>query len=247
MPIDSNSIPLPPINTKNLQKIFSAITVKQDSGCWEWVCAKTRTGRGYLRLDGRTHLAYIVLLRWFGGGFRNRSDTDQWCDNLSCVNPTHWLSPKLTLFRRFFGHILPTPHPTLPTPCWQWTGTFNKSTGYGILSQSGQTQYCHQISYREFVKEIPDGLEIDHLCRNRACCSPIHLEAVPPAINNLRGEGNAAKNARKTHCKTGHLLSGDNLFIDNQGHRQCRACSRRRTRECASRRTSRLNATSTDS
>lgn len=73
---------------------------------------------------------------------------------------------------------------------------------------------------------IPEGLVIDHLCRNRGCVNPDHLEAVTQRENILRGEGLAAANARKTHCPKGHPYSGENLYVvPSSGRRQCRICA----------------------
>lgn len=115
--------------------------------------------------------------------------------------------------------------------CWEYGG--NIVNGYGQVwcdsraDDSRRPDYCHRVTYQAFVGPIPDGLHIDHLCRNRACCNPWHLEPVTRKENILRGEGRAAKNARKTHCKRGHELSGDNLVLverDRGTFRRCREC-----------------------
>lgn len=112
--------------------------------------------------------------------------------------------------------------------CWNWTGTLSVS-GYGVL-QVGQRQVkAHRLSYEMAVGLIPPGLVIDHLCRNKKCVRPDHLEPVENAENVMRGEGWAPKRARWTHCAHGHELSGKNLYIRKNGRRSCRACGNRLT------------------
>jgi hypothetical protein len=88
----------------------------------------------------------------------------------------------------------------------------------------------HRFSYEFFVGPIPAGLTIDHLCRNRACFNPVHLEAVTQRENTLRGEGPTAKLARLTHCPKGHPFSKDNTHI-YKNRRVCKACKRITARE----------------
>jgi len=102
----------------------------------------------------------------------------------------------------------------------------NKSDGYSpTVRVAGKRQALHRGIYELVFGPIPEGLEIDHLCRRRACLNPVHLEAVTTKVNLLRGEGACARNARKTHCKRGHPLSGENVVIVPKG-RHCRACIR---------------------
>lgn len=108
--------------------------------------------------------------------------------------------------------------------CWPWKGHIDDQ-GYGRLKFRGRSLKGHQVAVELFIGPIPMGFEPDHVCRNRACANPEHLEVVPKRENILRGVCPPAKNARKTHCIRGHALEGDNL-IRADGHRQCRTCRR---------------------
>jgi hypothetical protein len=114
-----------------------------------------------------------------------------------------------------------------PSGCWV-TGTKLKDPNeYDRIEYMGVTDKVHKISYVYYFGAIPDGLEIDHLCRNRQCFNPAHLEAVTHKENVLRGNGHAARHAKQTHCIHGHPLEGDNVrwfkTVSGVG-RQCRAC-----------------------
>ena len=110
--------------------------------------------------------------------------------------------------------------------CWRWTG-YIAETGYGKLYfRSRRPILAHRFSYELAFGPIPQGLHLDHLCRNRWCVNPDHLEAVTPAVNIRRG----AK-AGKMICLRGHLLTGDNIRIRSNGSRICRKCDVIRTRK----------------
>jgi hypothetical protein len=113
--------------------------------------------------------------------------------------------------------------------CWEWAGS-HMSTGYGNLNHGGRSLLAHRVSYELFVGSIPNGHQIDHLCRNRGCVNPVHLEAVSRRENILRGTSPAAAEARQTHCKRGHPFDEANTAYDTRGARRCRACHREKVR-----------------
>ncbi len=110
--------------------------------------------------------------------------------------------------------------------CWLWTASINPE-GYGKFWVAGKGRLrAHRVAYELVVGPIPEGLQIDHLCRVRHCVNPSHLEPVTHRENLLRGIGIPAVNAKKTHCLRGHPFSGDNLYIEPKGGRRCRECRR---------------------
>lgn len=114
-----------------------------------------------------------------------------------------------------------------PTGCWIWTGAITH-LGYGHIWDQGRNRRVHRVAYENLVGPIPEGLHLDHLCRNRACCNPDHLEPVTSGENTLRGETLAAANAAKTHCPQGHPYAGRNLYRQPDGARVCRTCRKAR-------------------
>lgn len=113
--------------------------------------------------------------------------------------------------------------------CWLWTGGLN-NRGYGRFYDGTRMVLAHRWAYEHFVGPIPDGLQLDHLCRVRHCVNPAHLEAVTNKVNSLRGVSPAAKNALKTNCPQGHPYDDANTWVSKNGFRQCRTCHRIRRR-----------------
>jgi len=119
--------------------------------------------------------------------------------------------------------------------CWEWTGLIRK--GYGRVYADGNMRSVHRLMWETLVGPIPSHLQIDHLCKNKPCCNPDHLELVTSAENTHRG--NAGWNsAIKTHCPQNHPLSGPNLYVDPRGCRGCRACRSESSARYLQRRTS---------
>lgn len=116
--------------------------------------------------------------------------------------------------------------------CWVWTASINKATGYGHFGVSASKfVVAHRFSYEFLRAEIPAGLQIDHLCRNRACVNPWHLEPVTPRVNVLRSTNPAAVNARRESCVNGHPLTEDNIYrVAGKSHRTCATCHREKAR-----------------
>ena len=124
------------------------------------------------------------------------------------------------LLVRFFSKVKQTDN------CWIWTGA-TSSKGYGTITVNNKTHSTHRLSYELFKRLIPTGLTIDHLCRNKLCVNPDHLEAVTNKVNILRGIGLTAINSRKTHCPRGHQFTGKR---DNLGSRICLICNRTKSK-----------------
>jgi len=122
----------------------------------------------------------------------------------------------------------------LDNGCWEWRGARNPR-GYGniCVDSYGSAKSTHRVAYMELVGEIPEGLEIDHLCRNRACVNPTHLEPVDHATNVRRGV-----QPRFPSCKWGHEYTVENTrwWGPRERFRSCRACAREATRQHRARR-----------
>lgn len=108
------------------------------------------------------------------------------------------------------------------TPCIEWAGTKERN-GYGVISFGGRQFVAHRLEWERVNGPIPEGMVIDHLCRNTSCVRPDHMEPVSGKVNTLRGVGAFAENARKTKCKRGHELTPQRR---NPAWRECRICQR---------------------
>lgn len=115
--------------------------------------------------------------------------------------------------RRFLNEV------TIGDGCWEWTAG-RTTAGYGKMAHKGRQGYAHRFAYETFIGPIPLKYDLDHLCRNRGCCNPSHLEAVTHRENVRRG----IKGILTTHCPQGHEYNEVNSVITSRGWRRCKVC-----------------------
>lgn len=129
-----------------------------------------------------------------------------------------------------------------PNGCWIWAGCTTKGYGQVRARELGGTKLVHRVVYERLVGPIPEGLELDHLCRAPTCCNPAHLEPVTHAENMRRGQGLLNMIATRrglTHCKNGHEFTPENTYVNpGTNTRRCRECHRQWTRRYLARRRS---------
>lgn len=125
---------------------------------------------------------------------------------------------RLPGFTRFLGALIVNKIKIMPSGCWEWQA-YKNADGYGVLGVGKKTMLAYRYLYKKLVGEPPiRPYSLDHLCRNRSCVNPNHLEVVLHKDNILRGESPAANYAKRKLCDKGHLLNG----IRKQGN--CRFC-----------------------
>ena len=129
-------------------------------------------------------------------------------------------------WNKFWGSV----HYQLDSKCWEWQGS-KYPNGDGQCYMPGMTRYAHKVSYIQCIGEVPEGLDLDHLCRNRLCVNPAHLEPVTRQTNVLRGIGFIPEKARATHCNYGHEYTEINTYRAPNQTRHCKICRRRRCLE----------------
>ncbi len=120
--------------------------------------------------------------------------------------------------KRFWSRIAFRQH-----GCWEWKAALTTS-GYSEFSSKRTRLLGHRVAYEQVNGLVPRGLTLDHLCRNRRCVNPDHLEPVTNRENILRGEGISVANAAKTHCPQGHEYTPANTIL-RKNKRECRTCA----------------------
>jgi hypothetical protein len=106
--------------------------------------------------------------------------------------------------------------------CWNWKGNI---THYGYGTYGNRNFMAHRVVYQLLTGNLRQEDTLDHLCKNKGCVNPRHLEPVSLRVNVLRSDNPNAVNARKTECHKGHPFTDDNTYIHpKRGHRQCRTC-----------------------
>lgn len=128
------------------------------------------------------------------------------------------MTAKPTIIERLTSRLVET-----DAGCWVFTGALN-AAGYGAIGDRGKVLRTHRVMYEHMVAEIPEGLQLDHLCRNRACCNPYHMEPVTNYVNWMRGEHRVVKVLRDGVCQRGHEMTPANTYRRKSGGVLCRAC-----------------------
>ena len=206
------------------ETFWSRVNVGLDHECWDWAASTGPDGYGYFYYNRKAVLAHRAA--W---SFTNHAQVPvgqlviHKCGMRKCVNPAHLKlgtrkdahKPLVRDLEYYLARIVNNDN-----GCWEWQGCRNKF-GYGVhkVDETGRS-LVHRATYELLIGPIPDNLVIDHLCNNKCCCNPEHLEAVTNAVNVSRAQ------SRKTHCKRGHPLSGNNIDVFD-GRRCCKACRKK--------------------
>ena len=139
---------------------------------------------------------------------------------LTYGDPEQLLRRELPLVERFWTYVVKT-----AGDCWEWSGG-HTGDGYSCFSVSREEAYpAHRFAYELVVGPVPEGLELDHLCRNPGCVNPAHLEPVTHDENMKRADNANGTRSAATHCPKGHPYDRENT-IHRNGRRHCKACAK---------------------
>ena len=224
------------------ENFYSKIKFNESNWCWDWLGSLNSGGYGQFSFQNKTWKSHRMSYMLFKGVIPNDREIDHLCKNRKCCNPEHLrlVSASDNLRNRNcnrvgvryitkFGEniedrIFDKTDIDLITQCWNFNGTPDKD-GYGFTTFEYKTYKLHRFSHLLFKGEIPDGFVVDHLCKNRLCCNPEHLEAVSHSENMNRG--NTGKNnhqSLKEYCPKGHKYTPENTYNNPKGSRECRIC-----------------------
>lgn len=209
--------PMPRISA--LERFKQKYKVNEETGCWEWT-AQYWHGSGVFTLHRKkVRLAHVFAYETYGGMLKEGHKIIHTCNNSRCVNPEHLeqVSTKDLIMRRFQSSY----EINSVTGCWEWLNYLG-SDGYGQFSDKYKTLVAHRFSYERLVGPIPEGLTLDHLCKNKKCVNPEHLEPVTRYVNTIRGKGSSS-----LYCSKGHPMFGEYLWFNkHDNRRRCLECIR---------------------
>jgi hypothetical protein len=205
--------------------------VEDQNGCWIWQLARNSTGYGlkWDRKAKRLALAHRLYYEREHGPIPAGHQVDHLCRVRACVNPSHLEAvPASVNTRRMLDSLgirragqpptrdLSAPRAVNKAECIEWQRCRDRD-GYGAKWADGRRVFAHRWAFEQANGPLDDGMTIDHLCGNRACVNPTHMEAVSSRENKRRS-------AIKATCKRGHPWSVENTLWERDGRRRCKAC-----------------------
>ena len=196
----------------NGMRFWARVARGGDAECWPFVGATNQWGYGWVMFGGKNWIASRLAWTLTHGPVGATERVRHKCGNPRCCNPAHMFvgpPPQRLTMDTFLASVKKTP------TCWLWSGSKNQD-GYGRVCGSGRKYSAHRWMYERAVGPIPAELEIDHVCRVRACVNPAHLRLLSHSENCRRGR----LGWRKAMCLRGHAFDR----VDSKGRRLCSKC-----------------------